>query len=406
MLEKSLGILFYLKKPKQYTSGPMPVYLRITVDGIPKELTTKRECEPDRWNADAQRAKGTKEDVKSLNAVLDSFELKVHDARRKLMDSNTPITSAALKNTLLGVEEKPRMLLEIFQQHNDQLKELIGKDFTAATLERYKTSLEHTRSFLRWKYNLLDIDIKKLDFEFISEYEFWLKSFRACNHNTTMKYLSNFRKIVNRAVRCGWVAGDPFAGFKMGKKEVVRDILSETELQTIATKNFGTERLNQVRDIFLFCCFSGLSYADVKKLKKSEIGIGVDGEKWIFTNRQKTSTASRIPLLPTSLEILERYSLHPQCVNQDRILPVPSNQKMNAYLKEIVDICGISKKLTFHIARHTFATTVTLSNGVPIETVSKMLGHVNLRTTQIYAKVLDRKVSEDMAALRQKLAAL
>lgn len=404
MLEKSLGILFYLKKPKQYTSGPMPVYLRITIDGIPKELTTKRECEPDRWNTDAQRAKGTKEDIKSLNAFLDTFEIKVHEARRKLLDGNSQITSIGIKNILLGIDDKPRMLIEIFQQHNAQLKELVGKDFTASTLERYKTSLEHTRSFLKWKYKVVDVDIRKLDFEFISEYEFWLKSFRACNHNTTIKYLSNFRKIVNRCIRCGWLPGDPFAGFKMSKKEVVRDILSETELQTMASKNFGTERLNQVRDIFLFCCFSGLAYADVKKLKKSEIGIGVDGEKWIFTSRQKTSTASRIPLLPTSLEILERYDQHPQCVNQDRILPVLSNQKMNAYLKEIVDICGISKKLTFHIARHTFATTVTLSNGVPIETVSKMLGHVNLRTTQLYAKVLDRKVSEDMDVLRRKLA--
>lgn len=405
MLEKSLGILFYLKKPKNYTSGPMPIYLRITVDGIPKEISSKREWEIDRWNAGAQRAKGTKEDVKSLNAFLDALEMKVHEARRKLIENNKVITAEGIRNIILGIDEKPRMLLEIFQQHNNQVAELIGKEFSAATLERYKTSLEHTRSYLQWKYHVADIDIRKLDFEFISEYEFWLKSVRSCNHNTSIKYLSNFRKIVNRCIRNGWLTSDPFVGFKMTKKEVIREALTENELQILATKTFVADRLGQVRDIFLFCCFSGLSYADVKKLKKSEIGIGIDGEKWIFTSRQKTETASRIPLLPTTIEILKRYENHPQCVNQNRILPVLSNQKMNAYLKEIVDVCGITKNLTFHIARHTFATTVTLSNGVPIETVSKMLGHMNLKTTQLYAKVLDRKVSDDMNALKQKLTA-
>ncbi len=173
-------------------------------------------------------------------------------------------------------------------------------------------------------------------------------------------------------------------------------------MQEIASKEFKAERLTLVRDTFLFSCHTGLAYADVKKLKRNEIAVGVDGEQWIFTNRQKTDTSSRIPLLPTSLELLNKYKSHPQCVN-DKLLPVLSNQKMNAYLKEIADVCGIDKNLTFHIARHTFATTVTLSNGVPIETVSKMLGHTNLRTTQHYAKILDIKVSEDMKALRDRL---
>ena len=189
----------------------------------------------------------------------------------------------------------------------------------------------------------------------------------------------------------------------MTKREVERTALSKQELQTLADKKFPSERLIQVRDIFLFCCFTGLAYADIKKLKRSEIAIGIDGEKWIFTSRQKTETASRIPLLPSSLRIMEKYNNHPQCLNEDRLLPVLSNQKMNAYLKEIADVCKINKNFTFHIARHTFATTVTLSNGVPIETVSKMLGHKNLRTTQHYAKILDRKVSDDMKELKDKL---
>ncbi len=406
MLEKSFGLLFYLKKPSYYRSGNMPIYLRITVDGIPKEVSTKRSCDPERWNSEAQRAKGTREEHKSLNAYLDVMERNVFDAKKKLIEGGKSITAEAIKNVLFGIEERPKMILEVFQEHNDQLKALIGKEFSAATLERYRTSYDHTLSFIQWKYSLTDLDIKKLDFEFVSEYEFWLKSVRKCNHNTSIKYISNFRKIVNRCIRKGWLSKDPFVGFKMTKREVERIALTQDELQIITSKQFPTERLNQVRDIFIFCCFTGLAYIDVKKLKRSEIGIGIDGEKWIFTNRQKTETASRIPLLPITQEILERYADHPQCSNEGCVLPVPSNQKMNAYLKEIVDVCGISKDLTFHIARHTFATTVTLSNGVPIETVSKMLGHTNLKTTQLYAKVLDRKVSDDMNKLRDKLQGL
>lgn len=404
MLEKSFGLLFYLKRPKKYTKGPVPIYLRITVDSIPKELSIKRECDPILWNSETQRAKGTKEAAKSLNAFLQTMEVQVHEARRRLIEAGKPITAQALKDLLTGREERKVGILEVFAHHNEQLAALVGKEFAEGTLERYKTSLEHTRAFIKWKYNSSDLDIKKLDYEFIADYEFWLKSVRSCAHNTTMKYLSNFRKIVNKCIRSGSLTHDPFAGFKMTKREVERTALTEEELQRIAQKPMSTPRLAQVRDIFLFCCYSGLAYVDIKKLKRSEIAVGVDGGQWIFTSRQKTDIPSRIPLLPVTLDIMERYKEHPQCCIEDRVLPVLSNQKMNAYLKEIADICGITKNLTFHLARHTFATTVTLSNGVPIETVSKMLGHRNLKTTQIYAKVLDRKVSQDMNALKSKLA--
>jgi site-specific recombinase XerD len=243
-----------------------------------------------------------------------------------------------------------------------------------------------------------------LNYEFITEYEFWLKSVRKCDHNTTMKYLANVKKIVIRCLKNGWLQKDPFIGFNMAKKEVERTALTEFELQTLSTKTFPVERLSIVKDIFLFSCYSGLAYADLQKLKRSEIVIGMDGEKWIFTKRQKTDISSRIPLLPAALQILNRYAEYPQCKYGDKVLPVLSNQKMNAYLKEIADVCGITKNLTYHIARHTFATTVTLSNGVPIETVSKMLGHRNLKTTQHYAKILDKKISEDMKSLRDKFS--
>ena len=403
MLGKNFNVLFFLKKPKNYVSGAMPVYMRITVDGHPKEMTTARHCDPQSWNQKAEKAFRKTEQVKELNNHLTALQAKAFEARRLLIESNKEVTAEAIKNLLTGQVEKARMILDVFKHHNEQMKALVNTEFSPATLERYKTSLEHTRSFIQWKYNKEDLEITKLDFDFVTDYEFWLKSVRKCNHNTAIKYISNFRKIVNRCIRSGWLTKDPFLGFKMTKREVERTALSKQEIQAICDKTFLSERLTQVRDIFLFCCYTGLAYADIKKLKRSEIAIGIDGEKWIFTSRQKTETASRIPLLPTSIAIMERYNHHPQCSNEDRLLPVLSNQKMNSYLKEIADTCGIEKKFTFHIARHTFATTVTLSNGVPIETVSKMLGHKNLRTTQHYAKIIDRKVSDDMLQLKEKL---
>jgi len=405
MLEKSFSLLFYLKKPKNYHKGSIPIYLRITVDGIPKEISTGRQCDPDRWNANAGRVHGTNENVKLLNAYLDTLQTKVYEARLRLIEKNESINADALRNILKGKKDNSKMILAIFQQHNDQMKSLIGKDFSAATLERYKTSLQHTQSFIQWKFGVGDINLSQLDYEFVSQYEFWLKTIRNCSHNTAIKYIANFRKIVNRCIRLGWLEKDPFVGFKMTKKEVVPEFLTQHELEAIATKKFSTERLKQVRDIFLFCCYTGLAFADVKKLKPSEVGLGIDGSKWIFTNRQKTDSISRIPLLPVSERIVEQYKNHPACINSGKVLPVLSNQKYNEYLKEIANVCGINKKMTTHTARHTFATTVTLSNGVPIESVSKMLGHKNLKTTQHYAKVLDRKISDDMNLLKTKVQA-
>lgn len=403
MLEKNFSLLFYLKKPKNYLNGPVPIYLRITVDGTSKEISIARDSDIDRWNKISGRMLGTKEDAILLNAYLDTLLTKVYEARRQLLDKNETLTADALKNTLRGTNEKLRMIMEIFQHHNDQMKSLVDKDYSPTTLTRYKTSFEHTRSFMEWKYGVSDMNIRKLNFEFVSQFEFWFKTIRSCNHNTSIKYISNFRKIVNQCVRNGWLQKDPFAGFRMIKKEVIPEFLTEDEMQKMAEKKFVSDRVTQVRDIFLFCCFTGLAFVDVKKLKASEIRIGIDGKKWIFTTRQKTDTPSRIPILPPALEILEKYKDHPICLNSDRVLPVLSNQKYNEYLKEISNICEINKNLTTHTARHTFATTVTLSNGVPIESISKMLGHKNLRTTQHYAKILDRKLSDDMNALQDKM---
>jgi site-specific recombinase XerD len=403
-MSRRFNLLFYLKKPKKYEEGGlMPVYMRVSVSGKRTEFTTQREWDPTKWNSSAGRANGTKEAAKELNAFLDTLKTKVYEAQRKLVDEGEVVTTDTIREIIIGRNRNSKMLLEVFDYHNNQMRELVDIDFATGTMERYNTARSHTKDFIKWKYGLEDLDINKLNYEFVTDMEFYFKTERKCCHNTAMKYISNVKKVVNICIKNGWLPRDPFFGYKMVKKEVIREFLSEEEIATVYSKSFPTERLNLVKDIFIFSCYTGLAYADIEKLKRSEIIIGIDGDKWVSTTRQKTDTASRIPLLPIALEILEKYKNHPKCVNQDLLLPILSNQNMNGYLKEIADLVGIEKRFTFHCARHTFATTVTLTNGVPIETVSKMLGHRNLKTTQHYAKIIDRKVSDDMKLLKKKL---
>jgi len=346
--------------------------------------------------------KGNSEEACSINSLLDFTKNRINEIHFELLKDGITVTLEEFKNRLLDIKVRERMLIPIFVEHNRKIKELVGHEYAAGTLERYETSLKHTKEFLIWKYNISDINIDKIDHAFITEYEFYLRSVRKCANNTAVKYIKNFHKIINQCLANGWLQKDPFVNYKAKIKEVIREFLTEKELEEIINKQFTTERLELVRDIFIFSCFTGLAYIDVQQLTTDNIAMGIDGDKWIFKNRQKTDTASKIPLLPTAQKIISKYENHPVCINENRLLPILSNQKMNAYLKEIADVCGIKKDLTFHIARHTFATTVTLSNGVPLETVSKMLGHTNLKTTQHYAKILDKKISEDMIALKSK----
>jgi site-specific recombinase XerD len=402
-MNKTFTLLFFIKKSKIKANGTAPIYLRITIDGIRRDIASKRHIEPEKWNNKLQKVIGLTEEVKSLNRYLKTLEQEVYDAHHNMMKDKTTATASILKAKLQGTDQRARMLVPIFQDHNNKVETLVGQEFAPGTLERYKTSLKHTIEFIQWKYSVSDIDIKDIDHSFITEYEFFLRSVRKCANNTAVKYIKNFKKIIKICISNGWLDKDPFVNYKAKIREVEREYLTQEEVQDIYSKEFATERLNLVKDIFVFSCFTGLAYIDVKNLTISNISMGIDGGKWIFTHRQKTETASRIPLLPIPEELILKYADHPQCINEDKLLPVLTNQKMNSYLKEIADVCGIKKDLTFHIARHTFATTVTLTNGVPIESVSKMLGHKSIKTTQHYAKILDKKVSEDMDLLKTKL---
>jgi len=401
-MNKTFGLLYYVKKSKQDAQGKAPIYLRITVDGKRSEISCKRSIEITKWSKEANKAIGRTEEIRELNAYLDSLTTKVYQSHRDLIQDDRQVTAETLKNKVLGIEEKQRTLLAIFKNHNEQVKKLVGKEFAAGTLERYETVYKHIQEFLKLQYNLSDIPIKKVNHKFITDFEFYLKTERQCGNNSTLKYIKNFKKIVRIALANQWITHDPFLNFKRKLKEVEREYLSQEEIEIMLSKNLHTPRLEQVRDIFIFCCFTGLAYSDVKKLNKDHLIIGIDGDKWIKTKRTKTDTRSNIPLLPTALAILKKYENHPEAVTKEVLLPVLSNQKSNAYLKEIADLCGINKNLTTHLARHTFATTVTLTNGVSLESVSKMLGHKSIKTTQHYAKILDKKVSDDMQLLRQK----
>ncbi len=276
-------------------------------------------------------------------------------------------------------------------------------------MKNYYTTQKYLEKFLKEKRKLTDIGLVSINYKFVSDFEYYLKTYIPKDHqkrlgnNGVMKHMERFRKMINVALKNEWMEKDPFKAYKLKFVKYERGYLNDDELKLLEEKEFGIERLQSVMDLFIFSCYTGLAYIDTFCLTPSNIVKGVDGESWLITHRVKTKTPVKVPLLPKALEIIEKYKTNPRCIAEGSLLPKMSNQNLNGYLKEIADLCGIQKRLTFHLARHTFATTVTLSNGVPIESVSKMLGHTKISTTQVYAKVIERKLSEDMLLLKNKL---
>jgi site-specific recombinase XerD len=401
-MKAKITLHIYAKTTKANAAGQLPIYIRLTVDGQRFEFSSKKFIEKSKWSPELSKMKGSSEEARRINNYLDLMKSKVFDIQMELIHKNEELSLENFKSRILGTHQRERMIIPIYQNHNDKIEELIGNGYAYGTLERFKISMKHLQEYILWKYNVSDISITKIDYAFVTEFEFYLRSVKKCNNNTAVKYVRNFRKIIKICLDNDWLDKNPCSRYEGKMKEVERDFLTEEELNRIYNKRFSSERLTLVKDIFVFSCYTGLAYVDVKGLKKDHIAIGIDGEKWIFKNRQKTDTKSKIPVLPIAQEIIQKYENHPKCLNEDSVLPILTNQKMNAYLKELGDLCEISKEITFHMARHTFATSVTLTNGVPIETVSKMLGHKNIHTTQHYAKILDKKVSEDMKILRDK----
>lgn len=395
-MSAKFSLLFFLKRRGGYVEGDLPVYLRITVDGKRAELAIQRKCDPEKWNTRKGCMIGTKDSVKEFNAYLLVVQTKVYEIQRTLLAEGNPIDPKNIKSNLTGKDKSSKMFLEIFEEHNENMKKLVGRDYSMATLTKYTTCLKALKLFVQFHCKTSDINIRLLDFAFITSLEMYLKTQKGVGHNTAMGYVKKVKKIIHFCIANKWLTSDPFVAFKVSINKTSRTFLSEDEMKRLLSKEFKIQRLAEVRDMFLFSCYTGLAYVDAAQLTKNSIIRGSDGTVWIMIDRTKTGVTANIPLLPQAEKIIFRYEAHPKVIITGKLLPLISNQKVNAYLKEIATICGITKELSHHCARHTFATTVTLSNGVPIETVSKMLGHSSLKSTQHYAKVLDTKVSRDM----------
>ncbi len=400
----SFALLSFTRQSKRTKDGSVPVYLRITIDSKRTEVSTRTSVPVEKWVPGLGRVKGSGEEAKRLNQGILNFEHRAREIYHRFIEQGKIITIDTIKNELLGIDHKQRMLMEQFRIVVKDLRERTNLGYAAGTVKNWSVTEGHLEEFLLKHYQVNDITFKQLDQKFIADFERFARTNWGCGNNAALKHIQRIRKVVKKAVSDDWLMKDPFMGFEGKQSKTHRTFLTDQELEAIKNKTFDFDRLERVKDVFVFCCYTGLAHVDVEKLTPDNIVIGIDGKKWIYTFREKTDNKSNIPLLPEVLEIIEKYHDHPACINSERLLPVITNIKTNAYLIEIASVCGIKKNLTFHMARHTFATTITLTNGVPMETVSNMLGHSKITTTQIYAKVLENKVSEDMSRLQKKLS--
>ena len=402
-MESYFTCAFALRKSRKKSNSQSDLFARVNVNGKVATMSLNRKIDPVDWNKAAERMKGKTPAAYEMNLYLDMIRTKFNKVHRRLKDDEKYITASLMVEEFNSDGKSKKMVLEVFKEHNKDCDQRSGKDISKSTVKRYYTCYNHVAKFIKEYYKQDDYRFRDVDHQFLTKFEHFLKTTQACNHNSSLKYINNFKKIVRIAIANKWLESDPFYNFKVRYEEVIREYLTADEIKTLWETEFHFDRFTLVRDMFVFSCYTGLAYSDVEKLSKEDVTVGIDGDKWIRIYRTKTNSRSSLPLLPIAEQIINRYTDHPQVVHTNRLIPVFTNQKSNAFLKEIAVICGITKPLNTHLARHTFATTVTLSNGVPLESVSKMLGHKSLRTTQHYAKIVDRKISDDMKVLRVKL---
>lgn len=404
----TFSVLFWIHRQRANANGEMPIFMRVTVDGKRAEISLQRYISEKDWDSKAQRVKPKANHSVVINNYMDMARGKVQSIYNQLTSGGEEITAYIIKEIFTGkeVKSKAKTILEAFHYHNLKLSEQvkIGK-VVSKTYARYVITKNKVEAFMQHQYKKDNMPLPEMRLRFVTEFEHYLLTIDKLQSNTAHKYIKNLKKIMNMAVGLDWIPSNPFNQFKCSYSNPEREILNQDEINLIINKKLHAPRLEEVRDVFIFCCYTGFAYSDVYEFRQNAVMKGLDGNLWLSTLRQKTGTKENVPLLPVALQIIEKYRNNEYCTKYDKLLPVNSNQRYNAYLKEIADICGINKKLTSHIARHTFATTITLANGVPIETVSAMLGHNSIRTTQIYAKVVEQKVSDDMQLLRQKLFA-
>lgn len=404
MERTTFGLLFYIRRDKTNKKGEAPVFMRLTINGERADASIKRFIEPHAWNSAKGKANEECRGGKDLNLYLDAISANILRIQRDLELDKKEVSAQIILNRYLGKEQSDRhTLMEVFRAHNEKCRALSGISLAPGTVIRYETSLRLTEAFLRTTYKKEDCYLDEITHQFVEDYDFYLRTVRRCCHNTTTKYLLNFKKIIRIALAKGWMKKDPFAQVHFHFEPVEREFLEKQELKVLLNKEITITRLAQVRDIFCFCCLTGLAFMDVQQLKPEHLVADIHGKIWIRKARQKTKNMCNIPLLDEAQKIIDRYRDHPYCQTHGVLLPVCSNQKMNSYLKELADICGIPKNLSTHCARHTFAT-LTLASGATIDNVAKMLGHANVNMTRRYAKVLDSSIMRDMEVVAENMA--
>ncbi|RZL46362.1 MAG: site-specific integrase, partial [Pedobacter sp.] len=397
----TFSILFYIVRSKLNKNNEVPIYCRLTVNGRIKEFATHIWIKDDQWDSKAGKVKGNKEAAKTANATMDGIRHNLNNIRAELQFQNANVTAETIVNQHSGKGFKRHTLIEVHTYHNEQhVKRLVGKGYAAGTYNRYRISLEHVKEYIKAQYSVSDIPLSELSYSFITNYEVHLKTIRKCAHNTAVKYVKNLRAIISYAISQEWLLNDPFIRYKARLEKVDKNFLTLNELTAIENEEFDIEGISEVRDIFVFCCYTGLAYSDVAKLSADHIVFGINGKRHISIKRTKTDSTANIPLLDKARFYLDKYKEHPLCLSKGLLLPARSNQKHNLYLKKIADVSGVNKTLTTHIARHTFATLM-LTQGASIESVSSMLGHSNIVTTQVYAKITADKVERDMSRVNK-----
>ncbi len=355
MKRNSFNVLFFIKKAKLLKNGEASVCMRITVNGVRVETNIRKSIEPSLWNQAKECAKGKSRKSCDLNAYIENARIKLHQIFCELEEQNQPITARLLQEKFFGQDKEPeevRTLIGTIQEHNNQCRALVGKDYALITIRRYESCKRYLVELIRQKYGKEDLPLTEVNGELVRAFEFYLKTEKSCQQNTVIRYMKCLKKITNLALANEWIAKDPFVGIKFHEKEVIREFLTMDELLTIYHKDFPLECIRIVRDVFIFAAFTGLAFIDVQQLSPEHIVEDANGNLWIRKPRQKTKNMCNIPLLDIPLEILRRYADHPVCQKKKVLLPVPCNQKMNSYLKEIADLCLINKNLTTHCARH------------------------------------------------------
>ena len=400
--KSTFSVLFFIKRKKLLKNGDAPVYMRITIDGRFLEASLKRGVNSKLWNEKKQRSTGRDRLSLELNDYLDDTISRIYKIHQQLIDECKPVNPQTVMDVYQGRVERPKMLREIFRIENEKYRQLLEiGDVVLGTVLRYERTEKYLGEFMRKNYNVDDMPFRAIDNNFVRDFHLFPKVEKKAEQNTANKYCKNLKKIVRLGLDNGWMEVNPFQGIKFSAKATTREFLTERELTTLMKKEFEVERLNVVRDIFVFCALTGLAFSDVAALKPEHISVDDEGNYWIHKARQKTKNMCSIPYLESARAIADKYREHPTCVSKGVVLPVISNQRMNSYLTEIADCCGIKKSLTTHIARHSFAC-LALANGVSMEIIARMLGHSDIKTTKIYAKVVDKSIAEQMSGLASK----